>query len=360
MPTVTSRHTPRTTRDARHATLGGMPRPNRSESLLPQAGAHKVATRLADRAVAAKAAEVKGILTLDELSACGLGRDAVSLRTRRGWLHLVHRGVYVVGHAALTPEQVWLAAVKACGPTAVLSHYSAAAHRGYVEWDGRRPEVTVTTAAAPRHPSIKVHQSRCLDRRDVMPREGMRVTAPARTLLDLASALPQQALRRAVREAMARQDVGVRQLAEVLARTGPRRGSRKLAAVIADGYTPTRSVLEDIVLDLIVAGGFERPDVNKPLVLGGRRLIPDFRWSSEHLIVEADGATWHDNKVAREDDADRQAHLEAHGEQVLRITWDDAARRQHQTWARLAAAGAPRGEPGGGFRASGRVPGGHG
>jgi hypothetical protein len=141
---------------------------------------------------------------------------------------------------------------------------------------------------------------------------------------------------------MAQEDVGIRQLVDVLARTGPRRGSRNLAQVVADGYTPTRSVLEDIVLDLIVAGGFERPDVGKPLVIEGRRVVPDFRWPRERLIVEADGAKWHGHKLAQEDDRERQTFLEAHGERVVRVTWEEAVRKRQQTWERLASAGARR------------------
>jgi len=40
---------------------------------------------------------------------------------------------------------------------------------------------------------------------------------------------------------------------------------------------PTRSELEDVVFDFIVDAGFGRPDVNRPLLLAGRRVIPDFR-----------------------------------------------------------------------------------
>ena len=49
-----------------------------------------------------------------------------------------------MGHANLSREGAHLAAVKACGPTAVLSHYSAAALYGLVRWDDRYPEVTTT------------------------------------------------------------------------------------------------------------------------------------------------------------------------------------------------------------------------
>ena len=56
-------------------------------------------------------------------------------------------------------------------------------------------------------------------------------------------------------------------------------------------------------------------------------------------VIEADGAAWHDHRLAREDDAIRQALLEAHGERVVRVTWDQAVRHRTQTLARLTAVG---------------------
>ena len=70
-------------------------------------------------------------------------------------------------------------------------------------------------------------------------------------------------------------------------------------------------------------------------------MIPDFRWPDERLVVEADGAAWHDDRLAREDDAERQALLEASGERVVRVTWAQAVGRRAQTLERLRAAGAP-------------------
>jgi very-short-patch-repair endonuclease len=95
------------------------------------------------------------------------------------------------------------------------------------------------------------------------------------------------------------------------------------------------------VLDLLLYGGFERPDVNAEMVFDGRRVVPDFRWPRERLVIEADSRTWHDNPVAREDDAERQALLEAHGERVLRVTWSQTVAHPEQTLARVRAAGAP-------------------
>jgi very-short-patch-repair endonuclease len=76
-------------------------------------------------------------------------------------------------------------------------------------------------------------------------------------------------------------------------------------------------------------------------VIDGRRVVPDFLWRGARLILEADGVAWHDGKLAGEDDAERQALLEARGHRVLRVTWDQAIRRPGETLARLSAAGAP-------------------
>lgn len=116
-----------------------------------------------------------------------------------------------------------------------------------------------------------------------------------------------------------------------------------LNRILATGPVPTRSELEDVILDLILEGGLAHPVVNHPLLLAGRRVIPDFRWPRQQVTVEADGAAWHDNPTARVDDADRQALLEASGERVLRITWDQAITKPSQTLERIRGAGIPGG-----------------
>lgn len=291
--------------------------------------------------VARLVADQWGVVSIGELRACGLSDDAVHIRVCAGHLHAIHRGVYAVGHPNPPVQGRLLAAVKACGAGAVLSHFAAGGHWGLVRWDGRRPEVTVVGTSARAHPAIRVHRTARLEPADVTRHEGIPITSPARTLIDLASCLDDRGLRRAVRQAQALRLVGVRELAESLGRLGPRRGARKLARIIAAGPAPTRSELEDVVLDLLLAGGLAHPDVNAPLILGGRKVIPDFRWPEQQLVVEADGAAWHDNKVSREDDAERQALLEAHGERILRVTWKQALSHPRQTLARIRAAGAP-------------------
>ncbi|HEX5594343.1 MAG TPA: type IV toxin-antitoxin system AbiEi family antitoxin domain-containing protein [Solirubrobacterales bacterium] len=73
------------------------------------------------------AARQHGVVTAKQLAEVGLGRSAISERTRSGRLHRLHRGVYAVGHRAPDWHERWMAAVLACGEGAVLSHHSAAA-----------------------------------------------------------------------------------------------------------------------------------------------------------------------------------------------------------------------------------------
>jgi len=296
----------------------------------------KVDTRPETR-VAKLAAEQWGVLTRADLLTCGLSSDEISTRAKRGHLHLLHRGVYAVGHPNPPLEGRFLAAVLACGPTAVLSHVSAAAHYGFVDWDDRHLEVTVTGTTTRRHAGIRVH--RTLEAPEAWRHRGLPVTSPPRTLADLASTFTDRALRRAIREALGQRLTTYPALVTALDQLAPRRGTARLARVLATGPAPTRSELEDVVLALIRGGGLAEPDVNVPLYIDGRRVVPDFRWPDQRLVLEADGAAWHDNPLARAEDAERQALLEEHGERVLRVTWGQAVRRRAQTLDRLRRAG---------------------
>ena len=300
----------------------------------------KLDKRVGER-VALAASDEWGVLSTRELTSYGLTRSRISGWARDGRLHRKHRGVYAVGHPGLTLQGRFLAAVKACGPGAILSHYSAAALWRLLDWEERFVEVTVSGRGTRCHEGIHVHRTRWLERRDIRSCDGIWATTPARTVLDLAANMTTPSLRHLVRQGQGKRLFDVADLGRLLVRCGPRPGAPRLAKIILEGPSPTRSVLEDVVLDLILGGGVEKPDVNRPLVFDGRRVVPDFRWPRQRLIVEADGGAWHDNKVAREDDAERQAFLEAHGERVLRVSFAQAVDKPAESLARIIAAGAP-------------------
>ena len=272
-----------------------------------------------DVAVAQLAASEWSVLSLAELLRCGLSRGMVETRIGRAQLHPLHQVVYAVGHPSVPLEGRFLAAVKACGLGAVLSHFSAAALWEMVDWDERHLEVTVEDTTPRVHAGIRAHRTRFLEAKDVRQHRGIPITSPARTALDLCSQLPEHAARRAIRKGLSDRHLSVRNLVEILDRQARRPGAKRIHRIV-------------------VAAGLPRPDVNVAMRLDARRLVPDFRWPDRRLIVEADSRTWHDNKLAREDDAERQALLEAHGERIVRVTWEQAISDRTQTMKRLRAA----------------------
>src|SRR6478609_8820350 len=141
-----------------------------------------------DARVAQVAARQWGVMDLDDLRGCGLSQQTVAARVRAGRLFPRFRGVFsLLPTVAL--EGAFLAAVKAGGAGAVLSHYAAAVLWGLLKWDFRDPEVTAPTPRI--HPGIRTHRSANVERAF---HRGIPVTPPLRTLIDLAAtpAVPDQ------------------------------------------------------------------------------------------------------------------------------------------------------------------------
>ena len=294
-----------------------------------------------DVRLAKVAARQHGVVSIADLRACGLDRDAIAARVVNGRLHPLHRGVYAVGHANVTQDGCYLAAVKACGEGAALCLRSAGVVLNTITWEDRYPDVLVVGESAPQHPRIRGHRTSYLPPEHVTTVRGIPVTTAERTLLDLAGVLPEERLRRAVRQSRFLRLTTVRSLVEVLHGPGPMRGRKKLARILAKSAAPTQSELEDVVLDLILRGGFAHPLVNAPLYLAGRRIVPDFCWPEQRLVIEADGPH-HDDPLERAADQERQRILEAHGYRVIRVTWERAIARPAATLRRVAEADAPR------------------
>jgi len=303
---------------------------------------HAVFDTPPDLRAARRAAAQHGQIASVQLAECGLNKDAVARRVRKGWLHRVHRGVYAVGYVPDTLHAHFMAAVLAGGEDASLSHWASCALAELVRWDERPVDVTVLGPAARSRPGIRFHRARSLDSKDVERRHGIRCTTPARAILEIAPRLSDRRLKRLVRQAQAEGLANVQQFADVLRRANGHRATGRVAAIIATGPAPTVSTHEDVVLDLILQAGLEHPVANARLVVGDEPYYPDLRWPAQRLSLEIDSSPWHDGPLAQHLDADRQAELEAAGERVLRTTRDQARLAPQQLVARLLAAGAPR------------------
>jgi predicted transcriptional regulator of viral defense system len=279
----------------------------------------KLATRPLDAAVAQAARRQYGVVTRAQLRSLGLSADAIDRRVAAGRLHRLHRGVYAVGHTLLTERGRWLAAVLAYGDEAALFHVSAAAL-----WDIRRSNAVWIDVAVPtgsgraKRPGIRIHRVETLREREVVEHHGIRVTRPARTILDLAATLNTDALRRALDRAEILQLTDYPAL-EAMARAHPsHRGAARLRAILATylAGTMTRSELEDLFLALCRRHGLPQPIVNGDVA--GDEV--DFLFADQRLIVEID--SWRFHRTRRAFDADRArdaTHLQ-HGFRTARFT----------------------------------------
>jgi very-short-patch-repair endonuclease len=214
-----------------------------------------------------------------------------------------------------------MAAVLACGDRAVLSHSDGAALWGMRATSAARVHVTVPTSAGlSQRRGIALHRSRDLRSVEVAHRDGIPVTAPARTLLDLAGMVAPGALERAVEEALVLRLFHLGALRAVLAAHPTRSGAAALAAIIAsvhDEPSLTRSEAEALFLDLCAKHAIERPAVNARI----EDLTVDFAWQAQRVVVEIDGHRYHGTRTAFERDRARDARLTLAGYRVVRFTY---------------------------------------
>jgi very-short-patch-repair endonuclease len=269
-----------------------------------------------DKAIAALAERQRGYATRRQLLDLGLGAEAVKYRVRTGRLIAVYAGVYAVGHVPTSGADCAWAAVLACGPGALLSCGSAASlWRIDNRW--RRPfEVTVSTGRHRR--GIRIHRATSLTRRDVRRHLGIRVTSPARTILDVTPRLTDKVLTRAVNDLRVSRQLRLSDLAELLNRCSNKPGAGRLRHFVETPRGPTRSEFEDAFLALCAR--FDLPAAEVNTRAAGYEVDALFR--AERLIVELDGWEYHGTREAFEDDRERDAATLAAGFQTIRITWE--------------------------------------
>jgi very-short-patch-repair endonuclease len=289
----------------------------------------------ADAAIARLASARRGVVTRAELLTAGLSRGVISRRRARGLLHRVHQDVYLVGHPTPAPLALEAAALLACGDGAVLSHASAGALWGFVK---AKPEVHVTVPGQRRDhlDGVRVHCVRSLSMTEVRRRHGLPLTSPARTLLDLAEAVPLDDLEQAVAEARRSGLVRDGELDAQLERSPGRHGVKPLRALLKQEAGPafTRSTAEKRLLALLRRARLMAPRCN--VVLCGHEV--DFFWDEAKLVVEFDSWEFHHSRAAFENDRRRDADLQLAGYVVLRITWRRLVGEPEAVVAQIAAA----------------------
>ena len=270
--------------------------------------------------VARLAGRQHGVISRSQLVVLGAAKDAIRRWVADERLYRLHRGVYAVGHEALTPKSHFIAAVYACGPGSLLSHRAAGALQGLLD------ATAVIEVTAPRgckaKPGITVHRSRSIHPDDRAQVDGIPTTSVARTLVDLADVLNERQLTRAVRQAELLKALDVRAIEATLDRLPGRKGRHRLRRLLST-YQPEphlmRSRAERRVKALCRRHGLPKPQFNASVA--GYEV--DVYWPHAKLAVEFDGAETHQTRFAFHEDRRRDRALAVECIQTLRVTRPD-------------------------------------
>jgi very-short-patch-repair endonuclease len=183
------------------------------------------------------------------------------------------------------------------------------------------------------------HESFHLTERDVTELDGIPVTRPMRTFLDLAVVLDPKPLEQVLNDGMHRNLLSIPAIWRRWEQLGPlRHGAGKVRALL-ERYTaderPTESVLETLYFQLLRENGIATP--TKQLVMRGVGRI-DFAYPDLKVSIELDGGRFHSSREAQERDRAKSNDLVAAGWRVLRFTWDDVTKRPDQVLALMRGA----------------------
>jgi hypothetical protein len=191
----------------------------------------------------------------------------------------------------------------------------------------------VSTSRPVTHGGIIVHRRAPLPQCDLSEVDGVPVTAPHRTILDLGAVCSEGIVEAAVDEARRRGLITFAQLRWHLAAAGRRgvRGTAKLRRIMdarGEDKGPRESVLETLAGRLFRNSPLPMPVLQFPIYRAREFLGRcDFAYPDLKIAIEVLGWKWHYGKRQWEQDLRRRTHLVAEGWIVLEFTWDDVVKR---------------------------------
>jgi hypothetical protein len=222
----------------------------------------------------------------------GWSDEELSRLVRAGELERLRRGAYVAGTLPADVAAVHRLLVEATLPglrrPAVVSHQSAAVLHGLPLWDTPLNRVHVTRPGGCNDVGrvLRVHVAGLRDD-EVAQVDGMAVTTPLRTALDLARSLPHEAAVVTLDAAMHCGLVHHADLRRRLMDIVGTPGSRAAARAVAFADDRSESVGESRSRVVLHRWGLPPSDLQFP-VLGGDARV-DFVWEEQRLVGEFDG-----------------------------------------------------------------------
>jgi very-short-patch-repair endonuclease len=268
-----------------------------------------------------------GVLSRTQAIEAGMHASAVERRLRTRQWESVDYGVYRVAGTPPSWRQRLMAACLA-GP-AVASHRSAAALWGFVDCGEDVVEVTALRHRRRHSGDIVWHESRHLDPADITETEGIPITRPLRTVLDLGVVCVADRIEELIDDGLRRGWFSTTAISRRWEQLGGelRPGGRVVQAVLerkAAGARPVGSILETRFRQLLHRAGLPEPASQYEVRVGGELVARvDFAFPELGIVIEVDGEERHTGRSPRKHDARRERRLVALGFRVLRFHWDD-------------------------------------
>jgi len=269
------------------------------------------------------AASQGGVISVDQAIQAGLARSTMrGIVRRQGWRRL-HRGVYLLPGAEWGFRQECQAALLAAGPKSVLCRRTVAHIFGLLP---KPPFIEVFLPLSERAPAlapVRVCRTGTLRPADLAEMDGLRVTTPTRTVIDLAAVLQPPELRAVLIEAQQKRLITLDRVDRRIDGLGPVRGIGVVRRLVWELH-PERcdSILEHRVRALIRGAGLPTPAPQPwPVPAGGRSLRIDIAWPAKRLGLEVDGLAYHSGHADLDRDHRRGNALVLAGWRILRVGW---------------------------------------
>ncbi|MCW2991849.1 MAG: hypothetical protein JWM73_2443 [Solirubrobacterales bacterium] len=263
---------------------------------------------------AAIARRQHGLVTREQLLAAAISSRTVERWQTKGLLHRVHPGVYRLGHRAPSIEATYLAAALAGGAGVAVCGFAAAHVYGALR---RAPAPEVTGPVDLRLRGVITRRLAPLGAGEVRVHRGVPLTAPARTMVDLAGHASLGVLAEISHHLHVAQHLEAQDVLAAMARRGRVNGAAKLRAIYEGDAAVLLSRLERKFVALLRNARLPLPKTNRK----AGSFYVDCRWPG--LTVELLGFRYHGSRHAWERDQRRAREAYARGDQFRTYTWDD-------------------------------------
>ena len=269
-----------------------------------------------------------GLIAWRQLEQLRITHHQIRRRVRNGqWLRELP-GVWRMSWAEPTwIQRVWCASLWA-GSTGCISHRTAAQLWGLEGVKHDKIEMSGRIHQRNHGHWLLFHRTAPISRQMQRVRNGVPLTSPARTLVDLAGVCREDALEQAMEHAFRRRISSVNEVHQVMRRIPSERiaGAGRVARLLERGVfdAETHSELERQALRMFRRFGLPEPICSHEIVADDLVLgFVDFAWPKAKVIVEAEGFQFHSGREAWEGDIDRYNAMTLRGWKVLRLTYAD-------------------------------------